>query len=252
MTDDDDWSHNGGVSLREYRAQLRGATVRADVPALLALLASGPWPKDSLQLIGEAVLVVAMGTPDASTLARQSVAALEERGWEGDAELVTELVAAGNGGLIPLLRPVPVDLEDLGSVVEGDPVQGGGRIDLRSGEVWPHSVFDDVFEADADLDDDDDDDDAGSRWLWVDPQGSHDGYRDMELFIGTLDDGVLADRLALAITGRGAFRRFKDAIAASPGVEDRWYAFSEDRVRGRARAWLAAQGYRPAPTYGSR
>jgi hypothetical protein len=27
----------------------------------------------------------------------------------------------------------------------------------------------------------------------------------------------------------------------------RWFAFSEDRQRGRARAWLAEEGYAPTP-----
>ena len=35
----------------------------------------------------------------------------------------------------PTLRPLPVDLEELSMVLEGDPVHGGGRIDLRTGEA---------------------------------------------------------------------------------------------------------------------
>jgi hypothetical protein len=104
--------------------------------------------------------------------------------------------------------------------------------------VWPHSFLDEEEEDDEDQDD--------SRWLWVDPQGSRPGYRDMELFIGTVENPALADRLNIAIAGRGAFRRFKDAIADDPAAEDRWYTFSEDRLLGRARSWLAAQGCSPA------
>ena len=65
-----------------------------------------------------------------------------------------------------MLRPVPVDLEELASVLESDPVRGGGRIDLRNGEVWPDSVFDDVTDDDEEEDDEqdavaeEDDDDA--------------------------------------------------------------------------------------------
>ncbi len=68
----------------------------------------------------------------------------------------------------------------------------------------------------------------------------------MEAFIATLDDAERADRLAVAITGRGAFRRFKDTIARWPELAERWYAFSEDRALGRARAWLADHGYTPS------
>ena len=52
-----------------------------------------------------------------------------------------------------------------------------------------------------------------------------------------------ADRLEIAISGRGAFRRFKDVLARWPGELDRWYAFSAERQRGRARALLADAGY---------
>src|SRR5579863_6042416 len=72
---------------------------------------------------------------------------------------------------------------------------------------------------------------------------SRDGYRDMERFIGTVRDPGRADRLEIAISGRGAFRRFKDVLARWPGELDRWYAFSAERQRGRARAWLANAGY---------
>lgn len=49
-----------------------------------------------------------------------------------------------------------------------------------------------------------------------------------------------AARLAAAITGRGAFRRFKDELARWPGELERWYALSEERQLGRARSWLTA------------
>ena len=65
----------------------------------------------------------------------------------------------------------------------------------------------------------------------------------MELFIGTVRDPGRADRLEIAISGRGAFRRFKDVLARWHGELDRWYAFSAERQRGRARAWLADAGY---------
>jgi hypothetical protein len=68
----------------------------------------------------------------------------------------------------------------------------------------------------------------------------------MELFIAAVDDTDLANRLGIAIGGRGAFRRFKDQLSRWPELPERWYAFCEDRQRGRARAWLAAEGYAPA------
>ena len=69
----------------------------------------------------------------------------------------------------------------------------------------------------------------------------------MELFIASVDDPGRADRLAIAIEGRGAFRRFKDVLARWPGELERWYALSEERQRGRARSWLTEAGYRVLP-----
>jgi hypothetical protein len=90
---------------------------------------------------------------------------------------------------------------------------------------------------------DKDESDDPDKWLWVHCEGSRDGYRDMERFIGTMRDPGRADRLEIAISGPGAFRRFKDVLGRWPGELDRWYAFSAERQRGRARAWLAGAGY---------
>jgi uncharacterized protein UPF0158 len=66
-----------------------------------------------------------------------------------------------------------------------------------------------------------------------------------DVFIGALADEDRADRLSIAISGRGAFRRFKDVLERWPGELERWHAFSAERQRGRARSWLAAAGYSP-------
>ena len=69
----------------------------------------------------------------------------------------------------------------------------------------------------------------------------------MELFIASVEDPGHAERLTIAIRGRGAFRRFKDELARWPGELERWHAPSEERQRGRARSWLATAGYRVLP-----
>lgn len=239
-------SENALVSRRLDRDELRGAVYRADVDALVSLLLGGrDWPVDALQLLGVAVLVVVGERGhDIEPAARRCVRDLRERGWEGDAELAAQIEAAFGSAPTPLLRSLPVDLEELGGVLEGDPLQGGGRIDLRTGEVWPESVWDDTQETgDDDVEDEDDDE----HWLWVHSEGSRAGYRDMEQFIGLVEDPHLADRLGRSIRGRGAFRRFKDVLRDWPDLLERWYGFSDERHRGRARAWLAAEGYAPAP-----
>ena len=193
-----------------------------------------------MQLIGDGLLAAAAEqTPGVTELTQQCMDALQDRAWDGDAELVDRLDAALDRRPTPLLRPLPIDPEELADVLEGDPAHGGGRIDLQTHQVWPQSALDDAEE----LGEGDDPGDDPDRCSWVVAEGSGAGYRDMELFIARLDDAEAADRLNIAINGRGAFRRFKDVLARWPHLFDRWSGFSEDRRRGTARAWLAEAGY---------
>lgn len=226
---------------KDALTRLRSSVYTGDGHAVVAALRQDPWPADSLQLIGDGLLTaVAQGISDAPALARRCLSALEERRWDGDHELAEALAAALGDGPTPMLRRLPVDLEELAATLEGDPVHGGGRIDLRTGEVWPEPAIEYADDADG-IDEDEDDD----RWLWVPSEGSRAGYQDMELFIDDIDDTDFAGALARAITGHGAFRRFKDQLSQRPELMARWHAFSNDRQLGRARNWLAAHGYTP-------
>lgn len=228
------------------RDGLRGNLYAVDVPPLIDALNDHVWPEDALQLMGEAVLVVACERANGvGPAGRRCAVALRDRGWEGDDELADQIDAALGVGPAQSLKSLAVDLEELAGILEGDPVMGGGRIDLRTGEVWPQSAIE-YFEEVGELDPDDDEDDDG-RWLDVDCEGSRAPYRDMEIFIDMITDDRIADRLSRAIHGRGAFRRFKDTLAGWPDLMTRWYGFSDERHRGRARTWLAGQGYTPAP-----
>ena len=150
--------------------------------------------------------------------------------------MADQLDALLESGVMPDLRPLPVDLDELAGILEGDPMYGGGRVDLATGEVWPAPAVDYAREIGQEDEDESDDPD---KWLWVHSEGSRDGHRDMELFIGTVRDPRRADRLEIAISGRGAFRRSKDVLARWPGELDRWHSFSAERQHGRARAgWL--------------
>jgi predicted nucleotidyltransferase len=85
----------------------------------------------------------------------------------------------------------------------------------------------------------------GSRYVSV-PQGeSHQGYRDMEDFIFTVRDERLQDRLRRAISGRGAFRYFKDVLYDYPRERERWFAFQDERTTERVREWLESEGIEP-------
>ena len=127
---------------RDERAELRGVVYRGDGGSFVTMLTREAWPDHALQLIGDGLLgVLAAWADGVAELARRCVIGLRERGWEGDGKLADCIEAALGSGPVPLLRPLPVDLEELVGVLEGDPVTGGGRIDLRTGEVWPQQAI---------------------------------------------------------------------------------------------------------------
>jgi Uncharacterised protein family (UPF0158) len=227
------------VDRREQTRQLRSAVYRGDGVAVVSLL--GTDSEASLQLAGDGVATALSQHVDgAGPLAVDCVASLREREWIGDAELADQLDGLAGTGPTPLLRPLPVDLEVLSEILEGDPLTAGGALDLQTGEVWPRSVIEDGMDVEApDFDD-------AERFRWADGD-SRDGYRDMVDFIGTVRDQRLRDRLDDAIHGRGAFRRFADTLDRQSEDElTRWFEFAAERKRGRARAWLADVGYRVA------
>lgn len=232
------------VDVQDLRQQIRIAAARRDTDALVRLLAAATWPRDALQIIGDALVeALGSGAQETEPAARVCSAELRGRGWEGDDILADALDAKLGEGAAPSLQPVPVRLDDVATALEGDEFTSGGRIDLATGDFWP--ALDPDYSDLDDEDDEDDEEDSEREWLWVNGQGSHDGYRDMEAFIVRLDDATIADLLGVAIQGRGAFRRFKDTLGRWPEQLEAWYAFSEERQLGRARAWLADQGYTP-------
>jgi len=75
--------------------------------------------------------------------------------------------------------------------------------------------------------------------IGIHPLPSYMWYQDMADFADGISDGRAATRLARAIRGRGAFRRFKDELHEEyPGLLPAWYAFRDARAQRRAVQWL--------------
>ena len=62
----------------------------------------------------------------------------------------------------------------------------------------------------------------------------------MEDFVDMLS-GTAHDRLSSAIQGRGAFRRFKDAVVKM-GIDQEWYNFQADAYKSKAIRWCEDNG----------
>jgi hypothetical protein len=76
------------------------------------------------------------------------------------------------------------------------------------------------------------------RLIGIDPFPPAVGYEDMEEFVRHVRDPRAGQLLARAITGRGAFRRFKDALHEWPDLRRAWFQFHDARGERRAIEWL--------------
>jgi hypothetical protein len=223
----------------QTQKDLRGAVHRRDTAGVIAVLSAAGLGTHRLQMAGIGLLnAVQDDRAAAEPLARSLLDALAQRRWDGDEELAAELSAALGDGPAPPLKEIPASLSEIADAMNTS--DWGGRINLQDGEVYPAVLFN--YDTPEELDEEDFDD--PKRWLGIDPAGSDAGWQDMADFIDAVTDPGRADRLSIAIEGRGAFRRFKDVLHRWPDEAARWYAFSEDRKLGRAREWLAVEGYR--------
>ncbi len=76
--------------------------------------------------------------------------------------------------------------------------------------------------------------------ICIDPLPSYVWYQDMADFADQISDERAGRRLAQAIQGKGAFRRFKAELHEEyPQLLPTWYAFRDARAHRRAVEWLA-------------
>ena len=218
---------------------LHRATLTGELGAVLEVI-TGAETGEALQQVGAALVPVLTQDRERSG---PVVASLHDRltlrDARGDRELAEDLLALLREEP-PAGRVVPVDLDVVVGLLDTDPVMSSaGYLDLVTGETIPGELTDptevgEEYAVDVDAD--------PERWLRIEPAGSRDGWQDMADFADRQETG-LRETLLRAIDGRGAFRRFRDAVA-DEGLLPQWRTFSTDRRWGRARELLAVEGFR--------
>jgi hypothetical protein len=83
-------------------------------------------------------------------------------------------------------------------------------------------------------------DDSGERFVVAPDKFDFHEYRQIERFIGTVDDAGAAEQLLLVIKGKGAFRYFKDT-ASRLGLLKQWYQFRDEALKEFVVAWTEAR-----------
>ena len=79
---------------------------------------------------------------------------------------------------------------------------------------------------------------GGERYVPIPEFDSYEGYYLMVRFAGSVGDPKLRQLLAVALEGKGAFRRFKNALRNHPDEQKRWFAFRDAMMAERICEWL--------------
>jgi hypothetical protein len=148
----------------------------------------------------------------------------------------------------------PVKLSELIEALEFDSDEYGNWVDLQTGSVvrLAHSLISAVEEGDEDalesLGDWEKEEmeiakakvaDSGERFVGAPDKFDFHEYRQMERFIGTVEDSEAAEQLWRAIKGKGAFRYFKDT-ASRLGLLKQWYQYRDEAVKQFVIEWAEA------------
>lgn len=138
----------------------------------------------------------------------------------------------------PTPREVPVAWEALEDAFENNAPEVHSYLNLQTGDVI--RIVDGIAEPamHARIA-------ADSEYMRIDPVSSREQYRWMERYIATVEDPEFRQRLISSIDGKGAFRRFKDALMNFPVDRERWFTFRSERLRSAMEAWLEAHGVKP-------
>jgi len=110
--------------------------------------------------------------------------------------------------------------------------------DLKNNEVTSITEYDDL-EEEEELKQLIEEDVDGERFIYISPVPGSENWQQMEDFILEQEDldNTVQSLLLTAIQGRGAFRRFDDAIEAA-GIRGRWFEYKNRLDRKKALRWL--------------
>jgi hypothetical protein len=138
------------------------------------------------------------------------------------------------------VRDIPIDWEALEDAFENNAPEVHSYLHLVTGDVLRvvDGVADPQMHARIAAD---------ANYLRIDPVSSREQYRWMERYIPMVEHPELQAKLAQAIDGKGAFRRFKDVLMAYASERERWFAFRSERLRIFMEAWLSAHALNPVP-----
>ena len=133
----------------------------------------------------------------------------------------------------------PIELDMLEAAMEDSDLSNRYYLNLVTGKV----VF---FSDDLGLTDEDErlseEIDESDDYVAVDRISSHEAYQWMVDFVNEMvapTDENAAEKLSIALEGKGAFRRFKDTLyRVDEKWQQAWYQFRDKQLKAAVEEWL--------------
>lgn len=138
---------------------------------------------------------------------------------------------------------LPIDLQELCAAFEDSSDDHRYYLDLETGGI----TLDFLDAAEREELDEMVDEASKERYRYLPITESHVGYEDMKEYIETVKGVNLKEKISIAISGSGAFRRFKDVLNSYPKERERWFKFKDEKVKERVNEWLGEEGIEIIP-----
>jgi len=133
----------------------------------------------------------------------------------------------------------PIDMDMLETAMEDSDLANRYFLNLVTGEVFLFSEYAGLSDEDEQLLEEID---GSNDYVAVERIPSHEAYQWMVDFVDEIvapADEIAAEKLSIALNGKGAFRRFKDTLHR---VDDQWlqawYKWREEQVKAAVDKWL--------------
>jgi hypothetical protein len=91
--------------------------------------------------------------------------------------------------------------------------------------------------------------DKNGRYARIPERYSSEAHRVMSEFLENVEDPVLNRALNHALNGKGAFRRFKDALINYPKERKRWHSYNARAMKKVIIGWLESLEVEPVQIY---
>jgi len=80
------------------------------------------------------------------------------------------------------------------------------------------------------------------RYVRIPERNSREAYEAMQEFAQRLEDKPLQEEVKAILSGKGAFRKFKDALEPYPKERKMWYGYNAKSARKEIEDWLQSIG----------